>query len=1824
MMAETKNHATPQFKELRQKKIPNSKMRSYEDLLVSEYLEQLQNKQPQRKTRRRTREWLIENSPYSQPLASSKPDADNSSSKGLRTENISDAYLINMKRRRRPASAPAKSIRSASAVSSLSSYDTSGRKNQRNTHEIRPPLRYRIRPPPHTIVATVYKNGYCDNSARVAAPDLRLLLEQSTEKLQLPFAARSAYFEGGAKINTSDEIPYGASIYVSMGEPYKDPFGNTKKNLEEQKNLSWTLSGITLATKKNKKTRRIRLKRMKTLSAKKKVRIIVYRNGFSTKPVEILTDLSKMEEFLVACTAKLTLSSFARIVYDWEGQEITDLTDTPILNDCIQQAGNIVLGPLWVSTGEVFRPSGTVDFITGLKKLLMKKLKEAQLCYNEVVAVKMGNKSNVSRPEFLSMKENELNQVIAKATEDISDMKETLESLASKLHNLNEQKNEELSQGSDYVMQHIQKLKDNHRLIGTKGLRLKVFENGSSESAKIFYFNLREALKGTEGDYMKLKQRLLDELSMSQRLTNTQRPKLASVVQKLYTHTGEEIQNILTLQNDDEIWLSYGEPFIDPHTYCMQAVFDGVGMQHFEEHSALIRKQTNYKYKNEGGSNQWRIIKEFPKDIFDSQDMAISLEDLKKSQVEESWHLMQHKEKPGDILFPEIVINQKVPKGDNSLGHSESQAWMINKNGVIYSKAIPQLCLTICNDLPVTTKLSSVANDISGYVVALQQKEVSNQAQMWTFFQDGTISTLMHPNFYLTWLGNKYLHKSEEAKNLVQGIKDGHNVFLIAAERLPKKEAALQRWAVKQERFDNLGQWKHTQVSNPEWNKLAYSWPVSSETGKLNEKYDWPMEGYFIPNAPPLSKSGNKNSLSGITPLRLLVLRNGEKDLSKAIPVVGPNVTNMMKVMKEKKRKEKLYKRSNKSKVTANNGAGDGPDENVNVHCSNITVRELEFSMFLDACTQALHLPSAGRRLFDSTGEERHSLQGLSRDQTVYVSCHEPWSDPKMNKTEQQRRILLAQLSSDMNKIRHYCAMRNLENYILKIGGPLCPRSTIVIGQLQEEMTEEKSLPESDLPLDEKHNELQTNDKALSRNIEQDGVKETMSYHDISHARSDKRFNQLKWPWEKLVHFEDCLDNDDDVDEDRDADQIDENYSGKVFYEKFKRRPVPVPSFDRLSRFTYEDNYIACAYNKNLVLGIEPSSSRVVEVSLVKRSPDNINQQWIIKTNGEIQSKYDHGYLLSVSFQSTEKKFTGSDGEFPCEGCPVVLLQAKSNAYGNAHQKWYYDAETGYIHAFQAEVINKEITVANQMNVCTFAITSEKKINQPGYIMDLQEKSEGNDEDQKVMLCESCAHTMRGKFSMQKLESEIEFFCAMGKPDMHKLHGSFQILNNKVDLSTHEALLTLQHWEEKMQQMREISSVHAIATEIAATQNVHTVKLLAYKNGDGRLRNGQLIIGSSIEGLLQQCTQRLGLANAARKMYTEDGSLMLKIDDLVKQSVANCKSEFEHQVDKYIKEKQNAENRLNNSKESCNSEQETEQFLPEEDQKENEKLSKERELLLRKVSLPPLNVILNFPIEVWVSSGRQFIPPEVVESKEENRKKKRTLCADIALELDLQKHILRQVKGRRLEELHPGDYQSTQNSKQPVVITGHWAQPTSEECVRQNKVHKLQNHLNELKANQNEVVKMKPFNPKITKRLYKQPDTKRIKVYPNGETYDERGVYICGSSLEEILEQCTEKLGFWKKAKLLYTTEGELIESFKDIQRDDMLCVSTGQPFLNPMNCQQDVQLKAEWARARKIHGPQITDITVTSERNPVVNVDAFAPPFTRKTRPLNKTGEQN
>ena len=105
------------------------------------------------------------------------------------------------------------------------------------------------------------------------------------------------------------------------------------------------------------------------------------------------------------------------------------------------------------------------------------------------------------------------------------------------------------------------------------------------------------------------------------------------------------------------------------------------------------------------------------------------------------------------------------------------------------------------------------------------------------------------------------------------------------------------RWAVKQEKLDNIGQWKHTQVENTDWNKQALSWPVTPD-GQLNDNYDWPMEGYLLAYAPPTKTGGSEADRPGggsadhsSSSLRLQVLKNGCVDSTLALPVVAPVCT---------------------------------------------------------------------------------------------------------------------------------------------------------------------------------------------------------------------------------------------------------------------------------------------------------------------------------------------------------------------------------------------------------------------------------------------------------------------------------------------------------------------------------------------------------------------------------------------------------------------------------------------------------------------------------------------------------------------------------------------------------------------------------------------------------------------------------------------------------------------------------------------------------------------------------------------------------------------
>lgn len=63
------------------------------------------------------------------------------------------------------------------------------------------------------------------------------------------------------------------------------------------------------------------------------------------------------------------------------------------------------------------------------------------------------------------------------------------------------------------------------------------------------------------------------------------------------------------------------------------------------------------------------------------------------------------------------------------------------------------------------------------------------------------------------------------------------------------------------------------------------------------------------------------------------------------------------------------------------------------------------------------------------------------------------------------------------------------------------------------------------------------------------------------------------------------------------------------------------------------------------------------------------------------------------------------------------------------------------------------------------------------------------------------------------------------------------------------------------------------------------------------------------------------------------------------------------------------------------------------------------------------------------------------------------------------------------------------------------------------------------------------------------------------------------------------------------------VNSFDEVEKDQVLCVSTGRTFRQPPVTRQDVEVKANWSRARKQYGPSATDYKVDTAQNPQVNV---------------------
>ncbi|XP_053391549.1 doublecortin domain-containing protein 1-like [Mercenaria mercenaria] len=1414
--------------------------------------------------------------------------------------------------------------------------------------------------------------------------------------------------------------------------------------------------------------------------------------------------------------------------------------------------------------------------------------------------------------KILSMSKEEVEEALTYTDKDIDQLSESLQRIEDKLLNLQEMLDKEEEEGTNYKMRHIKTLPQDksYKMVGVPGLKLRVHENGTVNAPRDFYFNLRKATQGSTKEL--LLKRLLDELSGI--FVNPQNPKLAPIAKKIFNQFGREVKDVFSLQTEDVVWVSFGESYISPFTYALQVIFDmAKGKDVFEEKQVILREQLMPEEGFEGMADHEKYeasigfpaVYEYEKCKHEGEKAQVD-QMASMAELDPRGHFLQFMPDPKKVLYPEIIMNHKLPIGHKELWPAESQIWVVSKSGFIFIKPFPQLCLAV-TEVKIETNLTGKDTKVSGYVVSLQKKMIGNPHQLWTFNPDATISSKAYSDMLLTYLGKKFGEESEDSAQ-PEGLKPGSRVYMVVTEPLTKKDKTLQRFALKQEKIGNLGQWKFNDATNPEWNKQALSWPVKAD-GSLNMEYDWPMEGYILPFAPKLHKKEQaEDGLFGMTPLRLLVVRNGERNLQMAVPVVGPNLTNFMKDLSKKPPKpdkKNRRRQQEEAMMSQQDNTTDNIELDVNLHCRDLSVRELEFSMFLDHCTSLLSLPFAGRRLFDENGNEHFSLKTLKRDQLVYVSCGEIWTDPHLTKMEQQRRYLLSQISQDVAKMRQYAALRNPEKYVLQVDPSMAPGVPVIVNRQwskddDDVEIERQSMASGKPPSVDSNPQLQ--------NVEEmDDPENRFKFHQKSHDKSEQRLNNLKWPWERLVNVNNSFDNDPEANK----------FTDREMYEKYKPKAVTKISRDTLQRFVYEDGYIALANNRQLVLGVSEPEGRIVEVHLVKRRPDDIYQQWLMRENGEIRPRHSQQAVLTVSMPNNEPFAEDEEGRpLTFFGCKVTLQSRRTNEFGKAHQRWRYDAETGFIHAFYADLPDKEITAANKADVCTYAIANTSKIDQPGYTADVpMQTSTDRATLKRIKVCMSCARAMRGRYKISKLPENTQFSCAMGNAKKLGLQqiGSFNVVNGKVDLSAHEYELTLQEWEEKLAKLSEETSARVITKEINVAKTVQTVKVLAYKNGEGRMRPGEIICGSSIIGILNQCTLRLGLNQAAVRMYTEDGTMVVEIEDLIDWAIQNYKTLMADHLEKLYQGKQDEDENLQRGEgEGQEKEGEGQDDVGEgpdkgeTDDKEADKTSRQREYLLSQVRLPSEETILRYPIEIWVSSGKPFVPPEVVESKMENRKKKRAFRSAVSVELDIEKHVLRQMKGRRLDELSPGEYKGTKNSNKPVIVEGHWEEPTAEEQQKHDTVHKLQEHLAEVKKYQRE--KTTPLVLDMSKSLYKQRDTKRILAYPNGESV-ERATYIWGESFQQLLDSATMRLNLWQPAKRFFTMEGKEVTKFSKIQKDELVCVSTGKPFKQGQSSRLDIEIKANWSRAHKQYGPTSTDVHVEAPANPKVNVDPFGPP---------------
>ncbi|XP_041132278.1 doublecortin domain-containing protein 1-like [Polyodon spathula] len=1663
---------------------------------------------------------------------------------------------------------------------------------------------------PWVIRVMAYKNGSRSVFAKVAAPNIKLLLEECTLRLNLNTAARRVFLASGEEADEPKDIPHDAEVYISTGEPFVDPFKKIKDHLSLSKEANWTVNGVALPADAKRGTTKPSLSlRMRKLSDKTTVRILVFKNGAGQDGCEVIAAVDQTEKFLDHCTTRLKLTSPAMTIYNWDGKRTEHLSHVPLLDSCLQNSITPLRGPAWVSKGEGFSPSGAKLYIQGVLGALHQKLKPAKEYSKQLDYALDNNNEKVTKKGILSMTVEELYNNKEEVDQLIDELQAAIKKHKGQLSKLALQLQAEEEQCAGYMYRHLKQLSASSS--DPQGLQLKVYENGQDTGDTVVYINRKLWEKGCGKDVNLMMDRLLQ--MVDQRLQSSQKYKpsgLNLIPTCLFDEQGQEICNPRSLQNEQRVWVSYGEDYRSPYNPVLSLTFDRVTAVVEEDNRVVYKSLLDPDSELPTGLEKWEAFIGFPENYNYGQQGSHH----QQEKVDWDSHFIQLKEDLQMVLYVSVTMENRSRKAfrkkDNENRMNAAAAttwpladiWMITKAGVILSRALPQLCLAVGGQ-PITLE-NADGPTLEGYKLSIQKRVRGNTYQQWSFGKDGQIFSKAHPEFVLTYLeelnvrekvtqtekhlgawstehqetarssanedsgfnvsdtNQKEVPRPIDTQSVLPGaLRESIQLTVALVRKLEDKhpKASAQRWAMKHEGTARLGQWKHSQVGNPLWNKLTYMWPVLPD-GELNEDFNWPLEGSLIPNAPPLKKPASKKP-DGYTPVRLQVLRNGHKDHFKAVTVTGPDITNMLK--KKRKPAAKQKQKENVQKAIAS-------EED-----SVIKIHRIEFQQFLERCTVLLNLPFAARRLFDKEGNEITLLKDVVRDQLVFVSCGEQWIDPQLTMAERRKRMILNNLESDISQIRNYCAMRSNGGLVLEIVGEVAEGSRLIVNECVVTSNEEHNEDSTQSGGQPEKKENKVNDDIVSEVFE--------NSHTKAHRKIDESYTSFKYPWQNESRYLD--ENENDL-----HSATGEEYTNMELYNKYRpqSKPVKIHQIHR-QQFEFSGGHIINCKFPRLVLGVLAEAVQSgTEIQLMEKKPDDVNQRWIFREEDRtFHLMSNPGLVLAVSMPKIRPGDT--DSAVQVHGCSVVLQTYKSYSYGVANQKWDWIPEVKVLSAFYTTEMDQEITAANQASLCTFSVSGTEEIDQQGFSFTQSSKN------RKMAVCSACARALRGKSILTKLPPGASFYCATGcKESQLNPSGPFKSLSViKTDLSTSEAENTLKYFEEVLTSLRKETSVQAISQEISAARTQRPVKIKAYRNGAG-FKDGQLITATTMPMLLSMCTSRLELSRAACRLYTVDGTPMQTVSDLIAWTVNEC-----------LQESSMEEHRDTEDTEELDdvSAESLELSAP-------DKAASRSQLLLRvtaeelgSLDETLLTLILRNPVDVWVSSGEPFLPLHVlIITKGEAAE---NAGCSYGHYLVLKRHKMRLLQGRRVGALKPARMIPTKSSIQPVVVEGGWTEPSQEEVKLMEDVQNMEVHLSEVQIIQTR--KRSPFLKTIAanqRDLYSQPDVKRVQVYMNG-TDLKQGVFAWGKNMEELLGSCTSRLNMRQPAQVLYAMDGVQLSKWDEIERDMLICVSSGEPFMSTKANRHNIEIRANYARVRKDKGPAATDIVVTPKGNPKVKVEA-------------------